>query len=262
MRHGSLKYFFVAGLLSLLPSSSWAQSTPVSLGLSYLGQSQNADGSWGGTASSIDDVFPSTSTAVDALKLLETTPSTNRTNALGYLSAQTLDVTDYLSRRIVSVSGTGGNTSADLTALVALRNSDGGWGGAAGNTSDVFDAALALRALAAAGSTDSTSINGAVSNLLAAQNSDGGWGFVAGNGSRVYYTAIVMQALESALGGQVQSTAIANAHSRATVYLLSQQQSSNGSWANVPDTAFALMAIMKTTGNVTARTSAIQYLLS
>jgi len=146
----------------------------VSLGLSYLAQSQNADGSWGGTASSIDDIFPSTSSAVDALRLIEATPSTNRTNAIGYLSAQTLDVTDYLSRRIVSLTGTGANTSTDLTALVALKNSDGGWGGAAGYTSEVLDVALTLRALVAAGSTDSTSINGAVSNLLASQKSDGG----------------------------------------------------------------------------------------
>jgi hypothetical protein len=175
-----LKYFTVAGLLSLFPASLWAQSTQELLGLSYLAQSQNSDGSWGGTASSIDDVFPSTSTAVDALKLIEITPSANRTNAIGYLSAQSIDVTDYLSRRIVSLSGTDTNTSADLVTLLALKNIDNGWGGAAGFSSEVLDAALTLRALASAGSANTVAITGAVRYLLSAQNTDGGLGLCGG----------------------------------------------------------------------------------
>ena len=251
-----IKYFLVNGLLCLLPALSWAQGQQTSLGLNYLTQTQNADGSWGGTATSITEVFPSTSTAVDALKLIETTPSNNRTNAIGYLSAQALDVTDYLSRRIVSLAGTGADTSTDLSALIAFKNADNGWGGAAGFTSEVLDAALALRALSAGGGNAST-MSGAVSYLLAAQNPEGGWGFVAGQTSHVYYTALVMQALET----QAQTTANANTLSRAATYLLGQQQS-DGSWSNIPDTALAFLAIARTTGNVTVKTKALEYLLA
>lgn len=260
MRFRFYKYFVIIGLLSLLPAIAWAQATQISLGLDYLAQSQNTDGSWGGTAAAINDFFPSTSTAVDALKLLETTPSNNRTNAINYLSAQSLDVTDYLSRRIVSLTGTGADTSADLTALDALKNPDGGWGGAAGFTSGVLDAALALQALGASGG-DAGTMSVAVNYLLAAQNTDGGWGFVKGDWSDVYYTAIVMQALET----QVQSTTIANAVTNGAAYLVAHQNPDGGignSPSTVPDTALALMALARTTSDATARASATQYVLT
>lgn len=260
MRLRYLKYFLVVGLLSLLPAQLWAQSAQTSLGLNYLAQSQNPNGSWGGTATSITDVFPSTSTAVDALKLIKTTPSTNRTNAIGYLSAQTLNVTDYLSRRIVSLTGTGANTSADLTALLALQNFDGGWGPSSGYGSNILDTTLALRAISGGNGSASVS-NQATGYILPAQNSDGGWGFRVGDNSDVYMTSLVMQTLEV----QARTTTLANILSRAAMFLLSHQNADGGigsgsstSW----ETAMVFKAIVTQTGDMTSRLAALNYLLS
>jgi hypothetical protein len=144
---------------------------------------------------------------------------------------------------------------------MTYKNMDGAFGGFIDYPSNVPDTAQALQALAAAGSTDATAINGAVSYLLAAQNADGGWGFIPGKPSGVYYTAVVMQALET----QPQTTAIANALSQATTFLLAHQNADGGfggSPSTVWETSLAFLAISKTTGDVTARTSAINYLLA
>jgi prenyltransferase beta subunit len=240
---------------------AYAQQANIDNGKAYLRTTQNPDGSWGGTDFSLTDVFPSTSTAVDALKVVEATASTNQTNAIQYLSTQTVDVTDYLSRRIVSLTGTGTSTATDLTTVLTFKNTDSGWGGALGFTSDILDTALALQALSTDSAANATAVSQATSYLLGKQNVDGGWGLVSGDISNVFVTALVMQALET----QPQTTDIANALAQATTFLLAHQNADGGfggSLSTVWETSLAFLAISKTTGDVTARTSAINYLLT
>jgi hypothetical protein len=164
--------------------------------------------------------------------------------------------TNHLALKIQILSRAGSNDGSSVNTLLTYRNLDSGFGGSKDYPSNVLDTGFALQGLAAAHSTDTTTVTGTVNYLLAAKNTDGGWGFVKGVASHVYYTAIVMQALET----QVQTTTIANALSRATAYLLSQQLP-DGSWGNVPDTALALMVIAKTTGDTTVRVAALNWLL-
>ena len=254
MRLGYLKYFAIAGFLSLLPTPLWAQSAQELLGISYLTQSQNTDGSWGGSPSAIDDVTPTTATAVDALRVLSAQPA-NRANGIQYLATQPLSVSDYLSRRILSLTGAGADVSGDLSALLTLENGDGGWGSAQGFASDLLDTALAVRALSANVSGNVGPIDAATTYLLSAQNSDGGWGFVPGEASQVYYTAIVMQALESIPSTPARLGALV----RGTQYLLAQTHG-RGNWGDVVTTAIAFPAIASTTADQT-RTFALNYLL-
>ena len=113
-----------------LSSVGFSQEVAIEDGLVSLYSTQNPNGSWGAGENAINGVFPSTTTAVDALKLLESVPSSNQTNALQYLLNEELNVTDYLSRRIVSLTGTGNDTLADINTILTLQNPDGGWGGA------------------------------------------------------------------------------------------------------------------------------------
>jgi hypothetical protein len=171
------------------------------------------------------------------------------------------NTTTQFSYQLQILSKGGRDATQPMNTLIEVQNTDAGFGAAKGYPSNVPDTAQALQALAAAGSTDATAINGAVSYLLAAQNADGGWGFVIGKPSEVYYTAVVMQALET----QPQTTAIANALSQATAFLLAHQNADGGfgsSPSTVWETALAFLAISKTTGDVTARTSAINYLIT
>jgi squalene cyclase len=236
-----------------LPSLQGYCQEATGKGIQWLTSVQKTDGFWGdefGTA------LRDTTVIADTFQLLNPTAASYSTSIQWLATASLLINYDYVSRRLYTFSRTSNDLSLDLYYLKSGQKPDSGWGLDIDHECDVLDTALALRALAAVGSTDVAAISGAVSYLLGAQNTDGGWGFVAGDGSRVYYTAIVMQALET----QGQSTTITNSLSRATTYLLGQQIS-DGSWNNVADTALAFMAISKTTGNVPERSAAIQYLL-
>jgi hypothetical protein len=258
--------------LTLLPVKLLAQTTSDSIGLgtTWLLSARYDMGMWIFATPpnplqeefTVDDFTPTyvrdTLEAVEALQAVNTS-ITEYDPTLDWLEFTAFTSTGQLGLKIKILSKAGRNVTQAVGSLLAVRNTDGGFNGSKDYPSNVLDTAFALQALAA-GSTDTTAINGSLSYLLAAQNSDGGWGFVPGQTSHVYYTAIVMQALESASGGQVQTTAIANALSRATSYLLAQQQP-DGSWGNVADTALAFTAINKTTGNVAVRSAAIRYLL-
>ena len=245
--------------LSGLSSAAFSQEVAIENGLTNLYSAQNPDGSWGGIESSINGVFPSTTTVVDALKLLELIPSANQTNAYQYLLNEELNVTDYLSRRNISLSGTGNDTTADVDAVLALQNPDGGWGGAEGFGSNNLDTTLALMALASAGSTESGAINGATSYLLASQDANGGWGLISGDRSEIYYTGKVMQALLT----QAQTLQIANALSTGTSFLLNHQNPDGGfgeSGSTIWETALSFLGLSMTSGDITAKLNAIDYL--
>jgi hypothetical protein len=168
-----------------------------------------------------------------------------------------LSSTGQLSQKTQILSKSGRDTTQPINILLTYRSLDGGFGGSVGYPSNALDTALALQALAAAGSTDIATVTGAVSYLLSAQNPDGGWGFVSGQASHVYYTAVVMQALET----QTQTTAIASALTKATAYLTTQQLS-DGSWGSVPDTALAVLALVPVTTDATRYVGGVNVLLA
>jgi prenyltransferase beta subunit len=253
--------FIPIALGILCPDYSLAQTVEISNGISYLQSNQGADGSWGGTAGATTDFFPSTTTALDALKLLEATPSANQTSAIQYLAGQTLSETDYLSRRVLSLIGTGSSIPGDLTTILSYQNLDKGWGGSGGFTTDVLDTALALLAISSDGSVSPTLKSQVVSFLLSRQYPDGSWGLTSDQNKSLLVTALVMEALET----QPQTTAIANALANGTAFLLAHQNPDGGfgeSPSTVWETAQVFLAISKTTGDAAVRTAAIDYLLA
>ena len=180
---------------------------------------------------------------------------------LTWLRKQTFDNTDDLAHKVFLLSLAGESVSSELVTLLTYQTFDGGWGSDPDFSSDNLDSVLVLLALASESSSDPVLINLIADFLVNSQNLDGGWGFILGKVSEVYYTALAMQALET----QPQTTAIANALAQGTIFLLVHQNADGGfggSPSTVWETALSFLAISKTTGDVTARTAAIDYLLT
>lgn len=257
--------FLLAGifLFGLIPLEASAQNASISNGLSYLRSTQSPDGSWGGTASSSVDIIPSTTAAIEILRLLETAPTSQQALGRAYLAGLILEETDFIARRISALAGTSSAVASDRPTLLIFQNrtgglgfsTDNGFGGAAGYGSDVLDTSLALQGLASVQSTDAAAIGGAVGYLLSAQNLDGGWGFASGQESQIYYTAFALQALQT----QPRTAALSNALFDGTNYLLARQQA-DGSWGGVTDTALSFSAVVGATTNINAMISARQSL--
>ncbi|MBI3358204.1 MAG: hypothetical protein HY037_01235, partial [Nitrospirae bacterium] len=71
----------------------YAQQPSIDNGLSYLRTTQNPDGSWGGTSTSLNTILQTTATAGRTFQILGVTDAT-LTNALNFLSAQTPNTVD------------------------------------------------------------------------------------------------------------------------------------------------------------------------
>ena len=105
-------------------TSSFADTTAINNGLSWLASTQNSDGSFGITETSILD----TTNVLDTLKLLQPT-STSYLTGVTWLSSQSVTSTDFLARQIISLSAAGVGITSDLTNLLDIENTDNGWGG-------------------------------------------------------------------------------------------------------------------------------------
>src|SRR6266550_4527561 len=116
----SHKHFAVIVVATLAISTvavrglAFSQSVKTDNGISYLISTQNADGSWGGTATSLHGVFPTTTAALEALRAIEAITSTNQTNAVAFLSLQNVSETPFLAARVVALNG--GGMAADVDA--------------------------------------------------------------------------------------------------------------------------------------------------
>ena len=85
-----------------------------------------------------------------------------------------------------------------LDSLAASVNPDGGWSVSEDfETSDIKRTVLALRALDAAGYSDTGVIENGIMFLLNEQNWDGSWSFVDGADGDVYLTALTLLFLEN-----------------------------------------------------------------
>ena len=138
---------FVALSILFYEGVAYAQSPQVTSGVNYLKTTQNADGSWGGTQTSLNGVFPTTIVALDALRALEPSASANQASAIAYLSAQELEVTPFIAARVISLAGTGGSGATAVDAPIARPDADSGWGTSEGFDGDTLDTSLALLAL-------------------------------------------------------------------------------------------------------------------
>jgi prenyltransferase beta subunit len=187
MKKIMLRFLICAVFLCMLPC--YAQSLPITSGVTWLSSSQNADGSWGAQK---DLSFVYSVAAISALKSTGTT-SSNYSAGITWVTAQDAISVDELSRKIISSVNAGLDVSALTNTLVGYKNSDGGWSYQNSPVSDPEDTALALQALKAANYTDSNILYPAVNYLTTNQNIDGGFGFTSGGVSNAYVTAIVLR---------------------------------------------------------------------
>lgn len=234
-----------------------AQLPQISSGLSYLSSSQNPDGTWQSSTAQVETTAATVS-VLETLKLLNQTAGNSYTSGSSWLLGQTPKTVDYIAERVHALSLADGSVNALIPALDALM---GAWGGYGGFFTNPLDSSFALQALKTANYSDLTVINNALSYFTSNQNPDGGWGFPStGSGqavsnSNVYITAIVSATLQQF----PQMTTIATAVNKATTYLLAQQ-SADGGFGSVYETALAYSALVAVTTDSAALANAINYL--
>lgn len=225
-------------------------------GVTWLTGHQQADGSW------YDLSLTAERDTAEVVSTLQRFPSALQAFQAGFnwLGATTSVNTDYLSRRIETLAKTAGDNSGLLNALLANRNSDGGWGAGKNYLSTPIDTALALKALAVAGYTDTSVISKAVSYLQSSQNNDGGW---SGDdtASTIQPTASVLTAFVGLRGRYTLDNAINKAQA-----FLTSKQNQDGGFGNSPSTvydsavAIGALQVAGTDSGVTSR--GVSYLLS
>ena len=156
-----LRAFILLILIFIFSSVSFADTTAITNGLSWLTTNQNSDGSFGITETTILD----TTNVLDTLRLLQPT-STSYLTGVTWLNSQSVTSTDFLARQIISLSSVGVGITSDLTNLIANENTDNGWGGDLSSTSMIIDTALALKALKSVNYSNQTTISNAVLYLV------------------------------------------------------------------------------------------------
>ncbi|PYR27430.1 MAG: hypothetical protein DMF98_06000, partial [Acidobacteria bacterium] len=179
------------------------------------------DGTLANEGTSIATALQNRAEAAQTFKTLSALPA----NLTDVIASETEDNTEYLARRIVSLTLAGRDASALVTVLSARQNPDGGFGGGPGYDSNALDTAWALIAFKSANAI--ATLSPALGYLASAQASDGSYS--APVRPDVETTAIVVFALRVYAS---QFGTIAEIQ-RAVPYLLSQQSPAQ-QWSDSP----------------------------
>ncbi|MEW6416806.1 MAG: prenyltransferase/squalene oxidase repeat-containing protein [Nitrospirota bacterium] len=266
-KHISISFIFF--LTFLYASFSFAQSSSITNGLTYLQSTQSLEGYWGDVSEVPYNSFVDTCTVAETLKYLNEIGTAYNTS-IQWINTTEIFNSDYLFAKMLILAQAGIDISSIRDYLMSLRNDDGGWGATEGFTSDIKRTTLALQALKAVNYSDQTVIDNALSYLLSTQNTDGGFGFYPspcsgceGDESNVYMTALVSITLQ-----QFQrTTSIATAINKATSYLIAHQNTEGGfgsSLSTVYETALVYLALVgdPSTSSGLPLQNAINYLTS
>lgn len=202
-------------------------------GLSWLKAQQRSDGSFMDAAG-----LAPRDTLLARAYLRTADPAHSGLGPAGaWIAARQLGNTDFLARRLIE-STAGERRAEDVSALLAARNGDGGWGLGERLRSNPLDTALAIQALRLA-NADEGVIRPAVDLLLSWQNLDGGWGNAAASPSRVHVSAQALKALAGLANAQPSIA-------KARPFLKSRQNADGGfgdGASSIHDTAHASMAM-------------------
>ncbi len=209
------------GLLWAATAQPQALSPEVSRGLSWLQNQVQLDGTLANEGTSIATALQNRAEVAQTFKTLSALPA----NLTDVIASETEDNTEYLARRIVSLTLAGRDASALVTVLSARQNPDGGFGGGPGYDSNALDTAWALIAFKSANAI--APLSPALGYLASAQASDGSYS--APVRPDVETTAIVVFALRAYAS---QFGTIAEIQ-RAVPYLLSQQSPAQ-QWSDSP----------------------------
>lgn len=214
MKQKGISVLTIFLVVILFCSFSHAQSQQITNGLNYLFSTQNPDGSWNGTLHR--GPFSATVNVIETLSILGQGNTAAYSNAVYWLQAQELEITEQLSDRIYVLSVAGN----DRDVLISyIENMTGAWGGHDDYDINNLDTALVIRALKKINFQDQNMIYAAVDYLISTQNADGGWGLQQGMDSEVYYTSLFSKTLQQF----PLTTSIATAINKAMNYLLAHQ---------------------------------------
>jgi len=100
-------------LLLSLTGYSFAQSTAINTGINWLIANQNADKSWGGSASSSVILYQATTEIISTLRILDNT-GLPYIDGLSWLNAQQVDSVDFATNRLIVRANAGLDTSNEL----------------------------------------------------------------------------------------------------------------------------------------------------
>lgn len=168
-----------------------ANKAAVSLGVQWVNQNQNPDGSWG------EDEglrYIVTSSVVDALYASNTFTGSYY-SGIAWLENHHANNIDYLARKIDSLYVRGNNVAADVELLnQAKKAAELGWGLSRRYISSSYDTALVLGALTTVNQT--AGIAPATSYLTNMQNADAGWSIGNSTSSDFVTSAVVVQRLD------------------------------------------------------------------
>ena len=199
------------GLLYAAMAHAQALSPEVSRGLSWLQSQVQLGGTLANEGSSIATALQNRAEVAQTLKTLSTLPA----SLADAIAGETEGNTEYLARRIVSLTLAGRDVSALVTTLSAHQNPDGGFGGGAGYDSNAIETGWAL--IAFKSSNAIAPVFPALGYLTSTQASDGSYS--APGRPDVESTAIAVLALRLYASEFNNVIAI----QRAVVYLLAQQ---------------------------------------
>lgn len=255
-KHTLIQLIFIGVIL--FTSFSFAQSSSITNGLSYLQSTQSPEGYWGDVAEAPYNSLVDTCAVAETLNYLNKT-GTGYNSAIQWINTAGVFNNDYLFTKMLVLAQAGYDMSLVRDYLLSIVNDDGGWGVAEGFESDIKRTALALQALKSVNYPDQNIISSALCYLTSNQNSDGGFGFYSGDGSNVYMTAVVSITLQQF----TQTTSIATAINKATNYLIAHQNADGGfgsSASTVYETALAYIALVRVTTDNTVLGNAVHYL--
>jgi hypothetical protein len=216
--------------LSILSINAMASEAT---GLTWLQQAANGSGGVNGEQASIGTVLQARSETASALKLLGASSSVSTADlATDESSAESL------VRQIYIAKATGIDPSGYLTILLAMQNTDGGFGHLQGWQSNPLDTAfalLALNQLSTSSSINDSVVQNAIGYLQTQARADGSYQVVAADPLNTLY---VSSRVLSALTLYVQKYPAITNNILTLVNYLEQQQLAPGQWTNVPQGLF------------------------
>ena len=160
------KSLSILALLILFSSwnvnNTYAQSSTITNGLSWLGTQQNVDNSIGNITSTTDSTR-TTIAVIDTLQALSQTNTTLYNNAVSWLQSQYISTTDYLAERMFTLLS-GGSDEGLLVSYI--DNASVVWGGYEGYGINNLDTLLALQSLKSVNYSNFSTISNAILYLI------------------------------------------------------------------------------------------------
>ena len=230
---------------SMQPFAVYAITDPLEIGILWLKNNQNADGSWGREEK---NEIIDTSAVLSLLNYAEKgAPSIEYQKAIDWFNLTYPENSDYLAEKVVSLAGSGQDVSSLAEFLASqINEKDHGFGYQRDYQSDVIATAKVLRAINSADYSDSGTepvytLKSVLTYILQSQNYDGGWSKVRGGQSDIKTTALVLGALKPyqtyVLGGVSQGDIIIQTKIDLGINYLKGYQNVNGNWQDIEETA-------------------------